>query len=86
MPSRATVSVALPLMRSPAKRISPVVRTIMLQIARSMVVLPAPFAPNKRGDAALFDVQRNAVEDVGLAIRRIELVDFEQCGHTVSPR
>src|SRR5277367_3959532 len=38
-------SVALPSMRSSPSRISPVVRTIP-QIARSVVVLPAPLAPS----------------------------------------
>ena len=39
-------SVALPSIRSPANRISPETRTIMLQMARSVVVLPAPLAPS----------------------------------------
>jgi hypothetical protein len=38
-------SVARPSMRSPAKCTSPSVRTIA-QSARSVVVLPAPFAPS----------------------------------------
>src|SRR3989449_11188606 len=44
MPSRTRSSVARPLMRCPAKRISPAVRT-MPHTARSVVVLPAPLAP-----------------------------------------
>jgi hypothetical protein len=42
---RITSSVALPWIGSPAKRISPSVRT-MPQIARRVVVLPAPLAPS----------------------------------------
>ena len=37
-------SVRLPVIGSPAKRIAPSVRT-MPQIARKVVVFPAPFAP-----------------------------------------
>ena len=44
MPRRTTSSVALPSMGCPAKRIEPAVRT-MREMARSVVVLPAPFAP-----------------------------------------
>src|SRR5450432_76985 len=43
-PRRTIVSVAWPSMRVPARRTSPRVR-IMLQTARSSVVLPAPLAP-----------------------------------------
>jgi hypothetical protein len=38
-------SVAFRSMRSPAKRMTPVVRT-MAEMARSVVVLPAPLAPS----------------------------------------
>ena len=44
MPSCTTSSVALRSSASPSKRIVPAVRTIR-EIARNVVVLPAPFAP-----------------------------------------
>src|SRR5437773_1713066 len=44
MPRRTMSSVARPAMRCPSKRTSPAVFTIP-QTARSVVVLPAPFAP-----------------------------------------
>ena len=43
---RTISSVAMPRMFFPSKRIVPSVRT-MLQIARSVVVLPAPLAPSR---------------------------------------
>ena len=45
MRSRTISSVGMPLMSLPSKRTRPSVRT-MLQIARSVVVLPAPLAPS----------------------------------------
>ena len=45
MRSRTTSSVGMPLMSLPSKRTRPSRRT-MLQIARSVVVLPAPLAPS----------------------------------------
>ena len=45
MPRRTMSSIARPAMRSPAKRMSPVVRS-MPDTARSVVVLPAPLAPS----------------------------------------
>src|ERR1700677_2317428 len=45
-PRRTMSSVAMPSMGSPPRMMSPCVRTIP-QIARSVVVLPAPLAPNR---------------------------------------
>jgi hypothetical protein len=47
MPKRTMSSVAMPSMRRSSKRISPLSRTIMLQSARKVVVLPAPLAPSR---------------------------------------
>ena len=44
--SRTISSVAMPLMSLPSNRTEPSVRT-MLQMARSVVVLPAPLAPSR---------------------------------------
>ncbi len=40
----------------------------------------------QRGDAALGDAERHAVQHMRLAIGRIEVLDLQQRAHTGSPR
>ena len=76
-PRRTISSVALPAIGSPSKLIAPSVRT-MPQMARSVVVLPAPLAPSSvvmpPGSSAKLD----AVQRLRLAVVRLETLDLEQ--------
>ena len=50
----------------------------MPEIARSVVVLPAPFAPSSDDDLALLDRERDAVQRLHLAVARLDVLELEQ--------
>ena len=80
MPRRTTFSVDLPESDLPSNSIAPVERT-MLQIARSVVVLPAPLAPSSVVSAALVEGEAEAVQRLDLAVIGAEILDVEHRGH-----
>ena len=86
MPAAAMRSVGLPSMRAPAKRIWPEVRTKVLQMARRVVVLPAPFAPEERDHPAVFHRERDAAEHRRVPVARVDVLELEERGHDGSPR
>ena len=54
------------------------VRRTVPEIARSVVVLPAPFAPSTRDDLALADGERHAVQRLDRAVARLDVLELEQ--------
>ena len=86
MPIRATRSGAARVIRSPAKRTSPDIVTSP-EIARSVVVLPAPFAAEDGHDLALADRERDAVERLHRAVASLDVLELEERRHqSATPR
>ena len=65
---------------APSNSIAPVERT-MLQIARSVVVLPAPLAPSSVVSDALVEREGQAVQGLDLAVIGAQVLDVEHRGH-----
>ena len=56
------------------------------EIARSSVVLPAPFAPSTEMNCALVDLERDAVEDLQPAVAADQAVNLQQRSPPGRPR
>ena len=75
MPARATFSGLVPSIERPSNRNDPRAG-IMPDSARSVVVLPAPFAPRITTDFALVDGEVDAVQHLHRPVPRAQLRDF----------
>ena len=83
-PSRATDSGERFAIERPSNTTSPVLRTVP-EIARSVVVLPAPFAPSSDDDLALVDRERDAVQRADRPVARLDVEQLKQ-RHRPLPR
>ena len=86
-PRRTMSSVCRPSIGWPAKTISPAVRTRMLQIARRIVVLPAPLAPSSVVMPPSRDREIETVHHLRLAVGGVDVraVRATRC-HAAVPR
>ena len=76
MPARAADS-GPPFSCLPSISIAPVRETVP-EIARSVVVLPAPFAPRTETTSPSAHGQRHAVQRLHGAVARVDVVELEQ--------
>ena len=71
-------------MSLPSKDTDPAVTRRSPEMVLSVVVLPAPLAPDEGDDLAVVDVQGDAVEGSDLAVVDLQVVDLKK--HRTPPR
>ena len=78
IPSRTISCGGWPTMSLPLNRIVPRLGRLMPWIERSVVDLPAPFAPIRVTISPSFTVERDALERLDRAVERVDVVELEQ--------
>jgi len=69
------------LISSPRRRTVPEVAGVSPEMARSVVVLPAPVGADQGDDLPLVDVQADRAERLDAAVEDVDLLDVENRGH-----
>ena len=85
-PSRARRYMGQWVTSTPLSVTLPASGSIMPQVMRKLVVLPAPLGPKQADDLAALDVEVDAVDDAAAAVGLHQSLDFQHAGRVPSSR
>ena len=86
MPRLQTLWLGQPAISAPRKRMRPRAGLSMPAMVRISEVLPAPLAPTMATIAPSLDLQRDAVERLGVAVEHVEVFDLQHHAIASAPR